>query len=61
MDEDLPPPIDSPSDAPGRLGEFVTLSSRERAALAGLLEPVQHCLATTYYVMRRLYHLISIC
>lgn len=42
MDEDLPPPIDSPSDAPGRLGEFVVLSSRERSALAGLLEPVQH-------------------
>ena len=42
MDEDLPPPNDSQSDAPGRLGEFVTLSSRERAALAGLLEPVQH-------------------
>ena len=42
MDEDLPLPIDSLSDAQGRLGEFASLSSRERAALAGLLEPVQH-------------------
>lgn len=42
MDEDLPPPIDSPAEAPGRFGEFVSLFSRERAALAGLLEPVQH-------------------